>query len=68
MSFSLSLCVKQMFAGSRYNVSSLCQVMSFYTTDEREKERLQYFASAEGRDDLYNYNQKERKSVLEVTN
>lgn len=42
------------------------EVMSFYTTDEREKERLQYFASAEGRDDLYNYNQKERKSVLEV--
>ncbi|XP_019058916.1 PREDICTED: NADPH-dependent diflavin oxidoreductase 1 isoform X1 [Tarenaya hassleriana] len=41
-------------------------VMSFYATAEHEKERLQYFASAEGRDDLYKYNQKERRSVLEV--
>lgn len=40
--------------------------MSFYATAEHEKERLQYFASSEGRDDLYNYNQKERRSVLEV--
>ncbi|CAN8269766.1 unnamed protein product [Cochlearia groenlandica] len=42
------------------------EVMSFYATAEHEKERLQYFASPEGRDDLYNYNQKERRSVVEV--
>ncbi|KAI3990905.1 hypothetical protein MKX01_026089 [Papaver californicum] len=29
------------------------------------EERLQYFASTEGRDDLYRYNQKERRTVLE---
>ncbi|CAN1235457.1 NADPH-dependent diflavin oxidoreductase 1, partial [Linum perenne] len=42
------------------------QVMSFFASAEHEKERLQYFASAEGRDDLYQYNQKERRTVLEV--
>ena len=40
--------------------------MSFFATSEREKERLQYFASPEGRDDLYQYNQKEGRTVLEV--
>ncbi|KAG0539286.1 hypothetical protein BDA96_03G310000 [Sorghum bicolor] len=42
------------------------EVMSFFATSEREKERLQYFASPEGRDDLYQYNQKESRTVLEV--
>lgn len=42
------------------------EVMSYYATAEHEKERLQYFASPEGRDDLYQYNQKERRTVLEV--
>lgn len=42
------------------------EVMSFFATAEHEKERLQYFASPEGRDDLYKYNQKERRTVLEV--
>ncbi|KAE8663810.1 NADPH-dependent diflavin oxidoreductase 1 [Hibiscus syriacus] len=42
------------------------KVMSFFATAEHEKERLQYFASPEGRDDLYQYNQKERRTVLEV--
>lgn len=41
--------------------------MSFYATAEHERERLQYFASPEGRDDLYQYNQKERRTVLEVS-
>ena len=31
-----------------------------------EKKRLQYFASPEGRDHLYQYNQKESRTVLEV--
>ncbi|KAJ6766400.1 NITRIC OXIDE SYNTHASE-RELATED [Salix purpurea] len=42
------------------------EVMSVFATAEHEKERLQYFASPEGRDDLYQYNQKERRTVLEV--
>lgn len=42
--------------------------MSFYATAEHEKEKLQHFASPEGRDDLYQYNQKERRTVLEVNN
>ncbi|TVU35201.1 hypothetical protein EJB05_17079 [Eragrostis curvula] len=41
-------------------------VMSFHATAEHEKEKLQYFASPEGRDDLYQYNQKESRTVLEV--
>ncbi|KAK6128525.1 hypothetical protein DH2020_037734 [Rehmannia glutinosa] len=42
------------------------EVMSYFAIAEHEKERLQYFASPEGRDDLYKYNQKERRTVLEV--
>ncbi|XP_068654281.1 NADPH-dependent diflavin oxidoreductase 1 isoform X2 [Aristolochia californica] len=42
------------------------EVMSFFATAEHEKEKLQYFGSPEGRDDLYLYNQKERRTVLEV--
>ncbi|KAJ7971211.1 NADPH-dependent diflavin oxidoreductase 1 [Quillaja saponaria] len=42
------------------------EVMSFYATAEHEKERLEYFASAEGRDDLYQYNQKEQRTIVEV--
>ncbi|KAL2896472.1 NADPH-dependent diflavin oxidoreductase 1 [Bienertia sinuspersici] len=42
------------------------EVMSYFATAEHEKERLEYFASPEGRDDLYQYNQKERRTVLEV--
>jgi len=33
---------------------------------EREKEKLQYFASPEGREHLYQYNQKESRAVLDV--
>ncbi|KAF6149840.1 hypothetical protein GIB67_010914 [Kingdonia uniflora] len=40
------------------------EVMSFFATVEHEKERLLYFSSPEGRDDLYQYNQKERKTIL----
>lgn len=45
----------------------MSQVMSFFATAEHEKERLKDFASPEGRDDLYQYNQKERRTVLEVS-
>lgn len=41
------------------------EVMSFFASAQREKEKLRYFISAEGRDALYQY-QKEQKSVLEV--
>ncbi|XP_065854147.1 NADPH-dependent diflavin oxidoreductase 1 isoform X2 [Euphorbia lathyris] len=42
------------------------EVMSFFAAAEHEKDRLKYFCSPEGRDDLYQYNQKERRTVLEV--
>lgn len=42
------------------------EVMSHFAQAEHEKERLQYFATPEGRDDLYRYNQRERRTVLEV--
>ncbi|KAJ4780650.1 NADPH-dependent diflavin oxidoreductase 1 [Rhynchospora pubera] len=42
------------------------EVMSYYASAEHEKEKLQFFASPEGRDDLYQYNQKEHRTVLEV--
>ncbi|KAM0857784.1 hypothetical protein ACQ4PT_048252 [Festuca glaucescens] len=41
------------------------EVMSYFATDENEKEKLQYFTSTEGRNDLYSYNQKENRTVLE---
>ncbi|KAI4382278.1 hypothetical protein MLD38_008259 [Melastoma candidum] len=42
------------------------EVMSYFAEAQHEKERLLYFASSEGRDDLYEYNQKERRTFLEV--
>ncbi len=37
--------------------------MSHYAAAVHEQERLLYFGSAEGRDDLYQYNQREGVSV-----
>ena len=42
------------------------QIMSYFATAEREKRRLKELASPEGRDDLNWYNQKEKRTVLEV--
>jgi len=42
------------------------QVLQNFACTELERERLAYFATAEGRDDLYRYNQKEGRTVLEV--
>ena len=50
------------------------QIMSYFATAEREKRRLKYLASPEGmpfeskgeEDDLSWYNQKEKRTVLEV--
>lgn len=41
------------------------EVASRYATDADERERLAHFASAAGRDELYRYNQRERRTVLE---
>ncbi|KAB2613690.1 NADPH-dependent diflavin oxidoreductase 1-like [Pyrus ussuriensis x Pyrus communis] len=45
---------------------SFITVMSMFASAEHEKERLKYFVSPEGRDDLYQYNQREQRTVLEV--
>eukprot|EP00850_Spirogloea_muscicola_P007959 SM000041S15518 [mRNA] locus=s41:519347:524236:- [translate_table: standard] len=42
------------------------EVLSHLAEEEREAERLRYFSTAEGREDLYDYNQRERRSVLEI--
>lgn len=42
------------------------EVLHEFATDELEKERLSYFASPEGRDDLYVYNQREGRTVMQV--
>jgi len=42
------------------------EVMSHFAGSSLEKERLQYFASAEGAVDLYKYNQRERRTVVEI--
>lgn len=42
------------------------EVMSRFAEVDHEKERLQYFASAEGAADLYKYNQRERRTVCEI--
>jgi sulfite reductase alpha subunit-like flavoprotein len=42
------------------------EVMSHFTASEYEKERLQYFASAQGAVDLYKYNRRERRTVFEI--
>ena len=40
------------------------QVLAHFATKPLEAERLAYFASSEGRDDLHKYNQRERVSLL----
>jgi len=42
------------------------EVARHFTAAEHEQERLEYFASPEGADDLYNYNQREHRSILEA--
>ncbi|KAL6761786.1 hypothetical protein V8C86DRAFT_3013104 [Haematococcus lacustris] len=42
------------------------QVLHHFASEEREKERLAYFGSPEGREDLYRYNQREGRTLLEV--
>ncbi|KAF6995512.1 hypothetical protein CFC21_012001 [Triticum aestivum] len=47
-------------------VALTMDVMSYFATDEREKAKLRDYTSPEGRGDLYRYNQKENRTVLEV--
>ncbi|KAL0040842.1 hypothetical protein WJX79_006949 [Trebouxia sp. C0005] len=42
------------------------EVLQHFATAELEVDRLEYFATPEGRNDLYTYNQKEGRTVLEV--
>ncbi|KAF5185896.1 Sulfite reductase [NADPH] flavoprotein alpha-component [Thalictrum thalictroides] len=42
------------------------EIMRLFATAEHEEERLRYFSSPEGRDDLYQYNQRERRTIIEV--
>lgn len=42
------------------------QVFAHFASAEHEKERLEYFASSEGRDDLWRYCGAERRTLLEA--
>ena len=41
------------------------EVASRFASDPNERQRLSHFASAAGRDELYRYNQRERRTLLE---
>ncbi|CAG8751863.1 6658_t:CDS:2, partial [Funneliformis mosseae] len=45
---------------------SFFEFLSFFTTDENQTEKLREFCSAEGQDDLYAYNQRVRRTIVEV--
>jgi sulfite reductase alpha subunit-like flavoprotein len=42
------------------------EVLQHFASSQVEAERLQYFATPEGREDLYIYNQREGRTLLEV--
>ena len=42
------------------------EVLSRFTSSDVEKERLEYFTSPEGVEDLYEYNQREGRTLMEV--
>ncbi|GJP41312.1 hypothetical protein CLOM_g978 [Closterium sp. NIES-68] len=42
------------------------EVLGRFASDEREQEKLAWLASPEGREELHEYNQRERRTVLEV--
>ncbi|RHZ61880.1 hypothetical protein Glove_345g35 [Diversispora epigaea] len=45
---------------------SFFEFLSFFTTDENHTEKLREFCSAEGQDDLYAYNQRVRRTIIEA--
>ena len=42
------------------------EVLQHFATSELEVDRLEYFATPEGRNDLYTYNQKEGKNGFKL--
>jgi len=42
------------------------QLLSYFTDSELEKEKLQEFTTPEGQDELYNYCNRPRRTILEV--
>lgn len=42
------------------------ELLSFFCTDERERDQLKYFSSATGYQELYEYNHKSKRSYLDV--
>ncbi|KAJ1976554.1 NAPDH-dependent diflavin reductase [Dimargaris xerosporica] len=47
---------------------SFFEMLSYFTHDEMETEKLREFISAEGQDDLYAYSHRMRRTVVEVLN
>ena len=44
----------------------LFEILSHFVSTELERDRLEYFSTAQGRDDMYTYNQSEGRTLLEV--
>ncbi|EGC32987.1 hypothetical protein DICPUDRAFT_155023 [Dictyostelium purpureum] len=42
------------------------ELLSYFVENPMEKERLEFFSSAEGQDDLRTYNQKEKRNYIDV--
>ncbi|RKP36253.1 hypothetical protein BJ085DRAFT_41124 [Dimargaris cristalligena] len=45
---------------------SFFEMLSYFTSDEMETEKLREFCSAEGQDDLYAYSHRVRRTIVEV--
>lgn len=45
---------------------SFFQLLSYFSTNELEREKLQEFSSAQGQEELYSYCNRPRRTTLEV--
>lgn len=63
---TIAECVKKYFDIMSIPKRYFFELLSFFTTDEDEKEKFQEFSSAKGQQDLYDYCNRPKRSILEV--
>ncbi|XP_068234531.1 NADPH-dependent diflavin oxidoreductase 1 isoform X1 [Palaemon carinicauda] len=59
-------CVKNYFDIQSVPKRYFFELLSFFTTDENEKEKFLEFSSPEGQQDLYDYCNRPKRSIMEV--
>ena len=59
-------CLKNYFDFMSVPKRYFFELLSFFTTDEQEKEKFLEFASSEGQQDLYDYCNRPKRSIMEV--